>query len=97
MLQRSRDEAVRLEARVERVKAVSEAMNPKLGVSEVATAHPGRGGRGARAAAGGLGVVTPDGRNFEFMSTVGVVEGPPRACRSRPAGRTPTPSGPARS
>ena len=26
-------------------------------------------------AAGGLGTVTADGRNFEFMSTVGVVEG----------------------
>ena len=74
MLQRSRDEAVRLEARVERVKAVSEAMNPKLGV-EVATAILAEAAEALGAAAGGLGTVTADGRNFEFMSTVGVVEG----------------------
>ena len=75
MLQRSRDEAVRLEARVERVKAVSEAMNPKLGVSEVATAILAEAAEALGPAAGGLGTVTADGRNFEFMSTVGVVEG----------------------
>jgi len=75
MLQRSRDEAVRLEARVERVKAVSEAMNPKLGVYEVATAILAEAAEALGAAAGGLGTVTADGRNFEFMSTVGVVEG----------------------
>jgi GAF domain-containing protein/anti-sigma regulatory factor (Ser/Thr protein kinase) len=75
MLQRSRDEAVRLEARVERVKAVSEAMNPKLGVDEVAAAILAEAAEALGAAGGGLGVATPGGRNFEFMSTIGVVEG----------------------
>jgi GAF domain-containing protein/anti-sigma regulatory factor (Ser/Thr protein kinase) len=75
MLQRSRDEAVRLEARVERVKAVSEAMNPGLGVDEVAAAILAEAAEALGAAAGGLGVVTPDGRNFEFMSKIGAVEG----------------------
>ena len=48
-------------------------MNPKLGVSEVATAILAEAAE-ALGAAGGLGT---DGRrrNFEFMSTVGVVEG----------------------
>ncbi len=75
MLQRSREEAVRLEARVERVKAVSEAMNPGLRVDEVATAILAEAAEALGAAAGGLGVVTADGRNFEFMSTIGTVEG----------------------
>jgi GAF domain-containing protein/anti-sigma regulatory factor (Ser/Thr protein kinase) len=75
MLQRSREEAVRLEARVQRVKAVSEAMNPGLGVGEVAAAILAEAAEALGAAAGGLGVVTPDGRNFEFMSRIGAVRG----------------------
>jgi GAF domain-containing protein/anti-sigma regulatory factor (Ser/Thr protein kinase) len=75
VVQRSREEALRLEARVQRVKAVSEAMNPGLGVDEVAAAILSEAAEALGAAAGGLGVATPDGRNFEFMSTIGAVEG----------------------
>ena len=75
MLQRSREEAVRLEARVERVKAVSEAMTPGLGVGEVASAILSEAAEALGAAAGGLGVVRADGRTFEFMSRIGAVEG----------------------
>ena len=75
MQQRSREEAVRLQARVERVKAVSEAMNPGLGVGEVAAAILSEAAEALGAAAGGLGVVTTDGRSFEFMSRIGAVRG----------------------
>ncbi len=68
-------EAVRLAARVERVKAVSEAMNPGLGVGEVAGAILAEAAEALGAAAGGLGVVSGDGRTFEFMSRFGAVAG----------------------
>jgi GAF domain-containing protein/anti-sigma regulatory factor (Ser/Thr protein kinase) len=75
MLQRSREQAVRLESRVQRVKAVSEAMNPGLGVGEVAAAILSEAADALGAAAGGLGVVTADGRNFEFISRIGDATG----------------------
>ena len=76
LLQQAREEAGRLSARVDRVKAVSGAMSPDLGVEEVADAVLAEAAEALGAVAGGIGVAAQDGRELEVISTFGVpVEG----------------------
>lgn len=72
LLQRSREEEVRLTSRVERVRAVGEAMTPDLGVEEVAAAILVAAAEALGAVAGGIAVATRDGNRLEFISRFGV-------------------------
>src|SRR5262245_48444969 len=77
LLQRSREEAVRLTSRVERVRAVGEAMTPDLGVEEVATAILAEAAEALGSVAGGIAVATRDGHRLEFISRFGVPDDVP--------------------
>jgi GAF domain-containing protein/anti-sigma regulatory factor (Ser/Thr protein kinase) len=77
LLQQAREEALRLAARVDRVKAVSGAMSPDLGVEEVADAVLTEAAEALGAVAGVIGFATPDRSRLEVISTFGVSgEGP---------------------
>ncbi len=71
LLQRSREEAARLSGRVERVKAVSDAMSPGLGPQEVAGAILAETVEALGAVAGGVCVPTYDGTSLEVISRIG--------------------------
>lgn len=71
LLQRAREEAVRLSGRVERVKAVSGAMSPGLGLQEVAGAILAETAEALGAVAGGVCVSAYDGASLEFISRIG--------------------------
>ena len=60
LLQQAREEALRLAARVDRVKAVSGAMSPDLGVEEVADAVLTEAAEALGAVAGVIGFAAPD-------------------------------------
>jgi len=79
LLQESREEAVRLTSRVERVRAVGEAMTPDLGVAEVADAILIEAAEALGAVAGGIAVATRDGNRLEFISRFGVPEDVPQS------------------
>ena len=72
LLQQAREEAVRLSARVERVKAVSGAMTPDLGVEEVAAAILVEAAEALGAVAGGIGVAKHDETTLDIISRIGV-------------------------
>ena len=72
LLQESHQEAVRLTSRVERVRAVGEAMTPDLGVEKVADAILAEAGEALGSVAGGIAVATRDGNRLEFISRFGV-------------------------
>jgi GAF domain-containing protein/anti-sigma regulatory factor (Ser/Thr protein kinase) len=79
LLQRSREESVRLTSRVERVRAVGEAMTPDLGVEEVASAILVEATEALGSVAGGIAVATRDGNRLEFISRFGVPEDVPQS------------------
>jgi len=79
LLQVSREEAVRLNSRVERVRAVGQAMTPDLGVEEVASAIVAEATQALGAVAGGVGVATRDGNRLEFISRIGVPDDVPNS------------------
>ena len=72
LLQESREETLRLASRVERVRAVGEAMTPDLGVEEVAAAILSEAAEALGSVAGGIAVATRDGNRLEFISRFGV-------------------------
>ena len=72
LLQELREEAVRLTSRVERVRAVGEAMTPDLGVDQVADAILVEAAEALGSVAGGIAVATRDGNRLEFISRFGV-------------------------
>jgi GAF domain-containing protein/anti-sigma regulatory factor (Ser/Thr protein kinase) len=72
LLQQAREEAVRLSARVERVKAVSGAMTPDLGVEEVAAAILVEAAEALGAVVGGIGVAKHDETTLDIISRIGV-------------------------
>ena len=71
LLQQAREEAVRLSARVERVKAVSGAMTPDLGVEEVAAAILVEAAEALGAVAGGIAVAKHDETTLDIISRIG--------------------------
>ncbi len=71
LLQRAREDAAHLSARVERVKAVSGAMSPDLGVEEVAAAVLAEAAEALGAVAGGIGVAAHDGNALDVISRIG--------------------------
>jgi GAF domain-containing protein/anti-sigma regulatory factor (Ser/Thr protein kinase) len=79
LLQESREEAIRLTSRVERVRAVGEAMTPDLGVEEVATAILVEAAEALGSVAGGIAVATRDGLRLEFISRFGVPDDVPQS------------------
>lgn len=79
LLQESREEAVRLTSRVERVRAVGEAMTPDLGVEEVATAILVEAAEALGSVAGGIAVASRDGDRLEFISRFGVPDDVPHS------------------
>lgn len=79
LLQQAREEAVQLNARLERMKAVAGAMSPDMGVEEVAAAILAEGIEALDAEAGGIGVATREGDRLEFISRLGI---PERVARS---------------
>jgi GAF domain-containing protein/anti-sigma regulatory factor (Ser/Thr protein kinase) len=79
LLQQAREQAARLTARVERVKAVSGAMSPDLGVEEVADAVLTEAAEALGAVAGGIAVVSPDGETLDIISTIGTPDELPRS------------------
>jgi GAF domain-containing protein/anti-sigma regulatory factor (Ser/Thr protein kinase) len=78
LLQQAREEALRLAARVDRVKAVSGAMSPDLGVEEVADAVLTEAAEALGAVAGAIGFATPDRSRLEVISMFGVPDERPR-------------------
>ena len=79
LLQVSREEAVRLTSRVERVRGVAQAMTPDLGVKEVASAVVDEAAEALGAVAGGVAVATRDGNRLEFISRIGVPDDVPNS------------------
>jgi GAF domain-containing protein/anti-sigma regulatory factor (Ser/Thr protein kinase) len=86
LLQELREKAVRLTSRVERVRAVGEAMTPDLGVEEVATAILVEAAEALGSVAGGIAVATRDGNRLEFISRFGVPDDVPHNVSLEAAG-----------
>ena len=79
LLQESREQAVRLTSRVDRVRAVGEAMTPDHGVEEVAGAILVEAAEALGSVAGGIAVATRDGNRLEFISRFGVPDDQPQS------------------
>jgi GAF domain-containing protein/anti-sigma regulatory factor (Ser/Thr protein kinase) len=78
LLQQAREQVARLTARVERVKAVSGAMSPDLGVEEVADAVLTEAAEALGAVAGAIAVISSDGEALDTISRIGTPDDLPR-------------------